>query len=354
MKNKSKGKVLVALSGGVDSAVAAKLLLNQGYEVSGIFLNFWKPQGEKGFENRCCSMLAARDARKVAETLGIPFYTYDFSTVFKNKVVDYFLDTYQKGKTPNPCAVCNREVKIGALLETALAWGFDYLSTGHYVIFKNGQMYQGVDEAKDQSYFLHYLSGKQLAKMLFPLGEYKKPEVRKLAQKFKLPVATKAESQEVCFVSTNKDDFLKKNLKTLQAGKIKDAKGKVLGEHQGLELFTLGQRKGINIGGTGPYYVAQKKMKTGDLIVSTDFSDPLILAKEITVKNFNWIQVPKSPEFNATVVVRYHQKPEKCIIKVLNKKKCQIIFQKPLRAVSPGQSAVVYKGKQLLGGGEIC
>ena len=353
MKKIVKKKVLVALSGGVDSAVATKLLIDQGYDVSTMFLSFWKPKGEKGFENRCCSSIASRDAKTVAETLGAPFHTYNFSELFKRKVVDYFLDSHIKGKTPNPCAVCNREVKIGALLETAMAWGFDYLATGHYVTFKNGKLYKGIDDNKDQSYFLHYLSAKKLSKILFPLGEYNKTQVRALAKKFKLPVATKSESQEVCFIPKTKNDFLEKNLDKLSPGNIKDTKGNVLGKHSGIELFTLGQRKGINIGGTGPYYVAKKKMKQKDIVVTTDFNDPMMLTKEIMVKNFNWVNTPKTDEIKAAVAIRYHQKPEKCIIKIVNKKRCQIVFNKAIRAVSPGQSAVVYKGRKMLGGGEI-
>ena len=219
--------------------------------------------------------------------------------------------------------------------------------------FKNGKLYKGIDDNKDQSYFLHYLSAKKLSKILFPLGEYNKTQVRALAKKFKLPVATKSESQEVCFIPKTKNDFLEKNLDKLSPGNIKDTKGNVLGKHSGIELFTLGQRKGINIGGTGPYYVAKKKMKQKDIVVTTDFNDPMMLTKEIMVKNFNWVNTPKTDEIKAAVAIRYHQKPEKCIIKIVNKKRCQIVFNKAIRAVSPGQSAVVYKGRKMLGGGEI-
>ncbi|HNV12709.1 MAG TPA: tRNA 2-thiouridine(34) synthase MnmA [bacterium] len=360
-KDKIKEKVLVAISGGVDSAVAAKLLIDDGYDVSGIFLNFWKEPGEQNSENKCCSLEAQLDAKKVCLSLGIPFYTFNFSSKFKKEVVDNFLNEYQIGNTPNPCVVCNKKIKIGGLLEYAKSLGFNYLATGHYVKIKKCPdgfyLFKGVDKNKDQSYFLYTLEQKQLKNLLFPLGNLKKPKVRQIASKSGLPVASKNESQEICFISGKRhNDFLKKYLK-LKPGKIiLWPENKIIGEHQGLPLYTIGQRRGIDIGGTGPYYAASFDYQKKYLYVVKNFDDPILYGKEMLVKNFYWTN-KKNLKFplKTKVVIRYRHKAVSCVVEPLTKKKLlKVKFLRKQRAITFGQSAVFYNGSQVLGGGIIC
>lgn len=359
-KSSKRKKVLVAISGGVDSAVAAKLLIEKGYDVSGIFLNFWKESGKETSENKCCSLEAQLDAKKVCLFLGIPFYTFNFSRKFKKDVVDNFLSEYQVGNTPNPCVVCNKKIKIGGLLEYAKSLGFDFLATGHYVRIKKNQnsfyLLRGLDENKDQSYFLYTLKQSQLKKLLFPLGNLKKPEVRRIASKDDLPVASKSESQEICFISGKRhNDFLKKYLK-LKPGKIKLWPGNlVIGEHQGLPLYTIGQRRGIDIGGTGPYYAASFDYKNNDLYVVKNFDDPILYGKEMLVKDFYWVN-KKNLKFplKTKVVIRYRHKAVTCTVESAKNKMLRVIFFRRQRAITPGQSAVFYSGNKVLGGGIIC
>ncbi len=357
LKNK---KVLVAISGGVDSAVSAHLLIQAGYSVSGIFLNFWKDNSEPSSENKCCSIQAQMDAKKVCLNLGIPFYTFDFSKAFKKEVVDNFLNEYAIGRTPNPCVVCNKKIKIGGLLEYAKSLGFDYLATGHYgYIEKDGKdykMFRGVDKNKDQTYFLYTLNQKQLSKLLLPLGKLKKPAVRQIAKKAGLLVASKSDSQEICFISGKRhNDFLKKYLK-LKPGEIRLlGDNKKVGEHQGLSLYTIGQRRGIEIGGDGPYYVAQFDYDKDILYVVRNFNDTILYSSSMTLTDVNWMNL-KELKFplRADVVIRYQHKPVKCLIDY-NKKNntAQVKFFKIQRAITPGQSAVFYRDSEVLGGGII-
>lgn len=361
MINNNKKKVLVAISGGVDSAVAAKLLIDEGYDVSGIFLNFWKESGEKNAENKCCSLEAQLDAKKVCLSLGIPFYTFNFSSKFKKEVVDNFLSEYKAGRTPNPCVVCNKKIKIGGLLKYAKSLGFNYLATGHYVKVENVagkyNMLKGVDRNKDQSYFLYTLEQKQLKYLLFPLGKFKKPQVREIARKAGLPVASKSESQEICFISGKRhNDFLKKYLK-LKSGNIKLwPENKIIGEHQGLPLYTIGQRRGIDIGGTGPYYAAKFDHQNNDLYVVKNFNDLILYDKEMLLGNLCWtdkksIKLP----LRAKVVIRYRHKPVSCLLEKFEKKNfLRVRFFRKQRAITSGQSAVFYDGNNILGGGIIC
>jgi tRNA-uridine 2-sulfurtransferase len=359
MKNKNK-KVLVAISGGVDSAVSAHLLIQAGYAVSGIFLNFWKDNSEPSSENKCCSLQAQMDAKKVCLNLGIPFYTFNFSKVFKKEVVDNFLNEYAIGRTPNPCVVCNKKIKIGGLLGYAKSLGFDYLATGHYAYIekKDGahRMYRGVDKNKDQTYFLYTLNQKQLSKLILPLGKLKKPAVRQIAKKAGLLVAEKSDSQEICFISGKRhNDFLKKHLK-LKPGEIRLlGDDKKVGEHQGLALYTIGQRRGIEIGGDGPYYVAQFDYKKNVLYVVRNFNDTILYSPSMTLANVNWMNL-KELKFplKADVVFRYQHKPVKCLIDYDKKNNtAQVKFFKIQRAITPGQSAVFYRDSEVLGGGII-
>ncbi|HPT08637.1 MAG TPA: tRNA 2-thiouridine(34) synthase MnmA [bacterium] len=366
-KNRRK-KVLVAVSGGVDSAVAAKLLIEAGYQVSGIFLNFWKDDSslhyENIVENKCCSLQAQMDAKKVCLNLGINFFTYNFSKVFKKEVVDNFLDEYAHGRTPNPCVICNKKIKIGGLIEYAKSLGFDYIATGHYsriekIIKKNKtiyEMYRGSDKNKDQSYFLYTLNQKQLSHLLLPLGKMKKPKVRQIAKQAGLLVAEKSDSQEICFIpGKHHNDFLKKYLK-LKSGVIKLwSSGEIIGKHQGLSLYTIGQRRGIDASGTGPYYAAKFDTKNNILYVVKNFNDPILYHQTMDVKNINWID-EKSLKFplKAEIVIRYRHKAVTGLINYDQKKNmAHIKFARKQRAVTSGQSAVFYDKNKVLGGGII-
>ncbi|MBU2545124.1 tRNA 2-thiouridine(34) synthase MnmA, partial [Patescibacteria group bacterium] len=264
MEEKRK-KVIVAMSGGVDSSVAAALLKKEGFDVVGVFMRFWG-------DGKCCTPESEKRARLVCEKLGIPFYVFNFQKEFKKKVVDYFSKQEKSGLTANPCVVCNKEIKFGLLFKKALSLDADYIATGHYAIYKDGRLYKGKDKDKDQSYFLWKLNQKVLKHVLFPVGNYTKPEIVKLAKKFKLPVSGIKESQDICFkVEFNKNP-----------GEIIDTNKKIVGEHQGLWFYTIGQRKGIGLAG-GPYYVLSKDVKKNILIVTKKEKD--LYKKELLVKN---------------------------------------------------------------------
>lgn len=355
---KSPPRVLVAMSGGVDSSVAAQLLKNQGYDVSGVFLHFWKDEsaGEKA-ENRCCSLESLLDAKAVAAKIGIPLYTFNFSDQFKEAVVDNFLSEYQSGRTPNPCVVCNKKIKIGLLLRQARALGFDYVATGHYLEIKKVgreyQLFKAKDKAKDQTYFLYTFGQEELKHLLFPLGKYIKPQVRKLAEKFELTVAAKPESQDICFLSGDHNNFLKKYLK-LVPGDIKVLEtGEKIGEHQGLPLYTIGQRRGL-VGGNGPYYVAKFDYRKNILYVVKEWNQAILYQSGLIAKKVNWLsdKLPKRA-INCEAVIRYGHKAVKCTVKPKNKTDYLVEFKSKQRAVTPGQSVVFYDKKQVLGGGII-
>lgn len=357
---KKKLKILVAMSGGVDSSVSAQLLKNQGYEVSGVFLNFWKDETDpEKKENKCCSLESLLDAKAVAEKIGIEFFTLDFSKDFKKAVVDYFLSEYEAGRTPNPCIACNKHIKIGLLLKKAKEMGFDGVASGHYLKRedRDGQVmvYRAKDKSKDQSYFLYTFSQAEIKKLYFPLGKYTKNEVRNIAAKHGLPTASKAESQDICFLSGSHNVFLKRHLK-LKPGPIKRREdNKIIGEHQGLPLYTIGQRKGIAVGGTGPYYVAEKNKSTNTLWVVSSWSDDLLYRKNFFINQVNWMD-KKRPDLplNCQVIIRYGHKALPCRVETdRGRGRLKIILQKATRAVTAGQSAVFYQRNRVLGGGVI-
>ena len=337
-------KVIVAMSGGVDSSVAAALLKSRGYDVSGVFMKFWSPKSNDGRENKCCSLDAKLDAKRVAMRLDIPFYVINAQKEFKKKVVDYFINEYKKGNTPNPCVECNRHIKFKILLDKAIELGADYIATGHYAKIKSGKLMVAKDKQKDQSYFLWQLNQKQLDRVLFPLGDYTKDQVRLMAKKFRLSVYRKPDSQEVCFINTRIHEFLSSRIHTNKGPMITND-GKIIGEHKGLIFYTIGQRKGIEIGGIGPFYVVKKDFEKNALIVSKSEKD--LLRKEMVLKNINWLS-GKSYFGKCKVKIRSTAKIVGATIKG-NK----IVFKQPQRAITSGQSAVIYKDNQLIGGGII-
>ena len=359
MKYSNKKTICVAMSGGVDSSVAAALLQKQGYQVIGLFMRFWSdPKALKSNpQNRCCSLESYEDAKKVAQQLGFKLYTLNLKQPFKKYVVDYFLKSFQQGLTPNPCIQCNQFIKFDLFLKKAKALGANYIATGHYAqVKKQGSSYQllkAKDLVKDQSYFLYRLKQKQLKQILFPIGDYTKPRVRELARKFGLKTHSKSDSQEICFIpEKNHNDFLKRYLK-LKPGPISDQKNQEICQHEGLPLYTIGQRKGIGIGGGTPYYVVSKDAKKNVLYVTTNPQDQGLFSKELTVQDLIWISGNKpSKDLNITAKIRstHQAQPAKLVIQG---RKVRVVFTKPQRAIAPGQSVVFYQRDKVLGGGII-
>lgn len=347
-------KIISAISGGLDSAVATALLKEKGYKVVALFLKFYR-KDFKGNEKRCCSPMAERRAREVAKILKIPFFSFCIKKEFEKEVINYFLKEIKKGKTPNPCIVCNKKIKFGLLLKKAFSLEGDFLATGHYAKIKKKNNYfhlfRAKDKKRDQSYFLYSLDQNQLSKIIFPLGDLKKEEVKKLAQKFKLkPVLNIFESRELCFVEKDLFSFLRKHL-GLKEGKILDKNKKEIGVHQGAFLYTIGQRKGLSLSG-GPFYVLKKDLKRNLLIVSKNEKD--LFKKETIAEKISWIvSEPKLPLL-VKVKIRYKSPLISAILKEkLGPQKFKIIFKKPQRAPTPGQAIVFYKGEEVLGGGII-
>lgn len=353
----NKKKVLIAMSGGVDSSVAAALLKERGFEVIGVFMKFWQSIGGK--ENRHCSSESEKRARSVAGKLGVPFYVFDFEKEFKKKVVEYFLKEQKAGLTPNPCVVCNKEIKFGLLFEKLKQMKADYIATGHYArICREVQssklkikkykykLLKGKDRQKDQSYFLWRLNQKILKKTLFPVGGQTKEETRRLAKKFKLPVLDIPESMEICFVQNTTADFLRKHIES-KPGKIIDNKGNNVGSHQGIWFYTIGQRRGIGLAG-GPFYVLKKDFKKNIIVVTKNKRD--LEQKKLRFERTNWI-LGKKPKVSSdlTAKIRYGVKSMKCVLKDKN----VVIFDKSQKAITPGQSIVFYQKNELLGGGII-
>jgi tRNA-uridine 2-sulfurtransferase len=336
IKRKNKIRVLSAISGGIDSSVCSALLKEQGYDVVGIFMRI----SDNSFKSE-------KKARLVAKRLNIPLRVLDLRKEFRKKVIDYFIKEYKAGRTPNPCVVCNYEIKFEILIKKALSLKADFIATGHYARIKNGKLLKGVDKEKDQSYFLWKLKKKQLEEILFPIGGYEKKQVREIAKEFNLPTAEYPESQEVCFIDGTVNNFLKKYLKT-KPGKILDMNRKEIGTHNGLWFYTIGQRKGIGISG-GPYYVVNKDFRSNNLIVSKNSRD--LYKKELTAGNVNWIDSLKFPS-KVMAKIRYRSALSPAVISK-KKGKIKVAFLKSQKAITPGQSVVFYRNQQLLGGGII-
>jgi tRNA-specific 2-thiouridylase len=349
-------RVIVAMSGGVDSSVAAALLVEQGYDVTGLMLHLWSEPGP-GVENRCCTPEAVEDARSVARTLGISFHLINCARRFQERVVKYFIREYACGHTPNPCLICNRDIKFGYLLDMALSLDADYLATGHYArVCQVGGQYQllrGADRAKDQSYVLHMLGQVHLRHALFPLGMYTKSQVRALAEKFSLPVADKQESQDVCFV---RDQDYRRFLRTyapeaVRTGPILDTAGQEIGQHQGLPFYTIGQRRGLGIAWPEPLYVLSIDLARNALIVGPASQ---LGRRSLTVRDVTFV-AGAPPPFPApvTVKIRYTGNEVGAILYPGDEGSIRIALDEPLRDITPGQGAVFYQGEIVLGGGII-
>jgi tRNA-specific 2-thiouridylase len=338
-------KVFVAMSGGVDSSVAAALLKQTGFDLAGAHLVCW---------DECEQMEERRDALRVALQLNIPFLTFDFREEYKRLVFETMIREYAEGRTPNPDVLCNREIKFGVFLERALESGADYVATGHYVRVRSGdyglELLEGIDKKKDQSYFLGALSRRQLEHCLFPVGKYTKGQVREMARQLKLPTAEKKDSQGLCFVGKVKFGYFLRGLLPAREGVVATSNGKVIGKHDGVAFYTIGQRHGLGIGGGMPYYVAEKNSVTNTLVVGKGPNDPVLFKKEILVNQLNWIS-----EFrrgHCEVRIRYRQ-PRVPAEVITETDRVRVLFHTPQRGVAPGQSAVFYDRERLLGGGII-
>lgn len=357
MAGESGKKVVVAMSGGVDSSVAAALLQQQGYEVIGMMMRLWSEPGTES-ANRCCTPDSMALARRVAAKLGIPFYALDAREIFRNTVVEAFIDGYAKNETPNPCLVCNRHIRWEFLLQHALDLGASWMATGHYARLRQDSsgsfhLLRAVDLTKDQSYVLHVLGQDQLQHALFPLGEYTKPEVRQLARDFNLPVAERAESQDLCFLGEGDyRSFLLRHAPLVhQPGPIISRSGSRLGEHQGLAFFTIGQRKGLGVASPVPLYVIEKDAANNALIVGTQDE---LGKSDLLAGPVHWIsgQPPALP-FHADVKVRYKAHQAEAELTPLADGYIHGRFAASLRDITPGQAAVFYQGDECLGGGII-
>jgi tRNA-specific 2-thiouridylase len=353
----SKRRVLVGMSGGVDSSVTAHLLKQQGYDVVGVTMKVWPQDCISRAEDKCCGPAAIADARGVAHKLAIPHYVVDEADHFQRLVIDYFSSEYQAGRTPNPCVMCNELLKFGKLWSKAAALGADYIATGHYAIIEHLEsgpvLRKGRDARKDQSYFLFSLSRRQLGRALMPLGSMTKPEIREIARQLGLRVADKADSQEICFVpGRDYKEFLRSSVSEgeFQRGGIYSVDGTRLGEHDGIEMFTIGQRKGLPGGSPRPLYVVDIDPQTSRVIVGSQ--DDLI-REEFEADRVNWLVPVEALPRQVSVKMRYAHPGTPATLELLDGHRARVHLQVPQRAITPGQAAVFYDGDRVVGGGWI-
>ncbi len=358
--NSSKEKIMVGMSGGVDSSVSAYLLMQQGYEVEGLFMKNWE---EDDTEEYCSASVDLADARQVCDNLRIPLHTVNFSSEYWDNVFEYFLNEYRAGRTPNPDVMCNKEIKFKAFLEHAQRLGASRIATGHYVrsgkIDDEAVLMRGLDTNKDQSYFLYLLNQHQISQALFPVGELDKSEVRQIAEQQKFDVFNKKDSTGICFIGERKfKDFLQRFI-PVQPGSIESIDGETLGDHSGLMYYTIGQRQGLGIGGTesgseAPWYVIEKDLASNTLIVAQGHDHPKLFYSQCRITDLHWIsQSPADMTVSCTAKIRYRQADQSCKISAYEDDRATINFDQPQRAITPGQSLVLYNNDVCLGGGTI-
>ncbi|MFN8633397.1 MAG: tRNA 2-thiouridine(34) synthase MnmA [Chloroflexota bacterium] len=358
----SRKRVIVGMSGGVDSSVTAGLLVEQGYDVVGITLNLWpelEGAPEDAREDACCALGAVEDARRVADRLGIKYYVMNFRETFEEKVIKDFVGEYARGRTPNPCVRCNQFIKFDALLARAAQFGADYVATGHYARVEQDPetrrwlLRKAADPSKDQSYVLYVMTQDRLERALFPLGQLSKSETRKLAEEWRLPVAKKPESQDICFVPYKRyTEFLERHApESLQEGPILDQAGTRVGTHQGIALHTIGQRRGLGLTTREPRYVTSLDAGTNTVTIGT--LDDLARA-ECTLEDVNWVKLaePTAP-VRTLARIRYRAELVPATVTAEPGARARVVFDEPQRAVTPGQAVVFYDGEYVVGGGTI-
>lgn len=354
-------KVVVGMSGGVDSSVAAWLLKEQGYDVIGVTMQIWQDEdtGIQEMEGGCCGLSAVDDARRVAMDLGIPYYVMNFKKEFKNQVIDYFVQEYMEGRTPNPCIACNRYVKWESLLHRSLAIGADLIATGHYARIEElpgGRfaLRQSVTAAKDQTYALYNLTQEQLKRTLMPVGSYHKEEIRDLAKKLGLPVAHKPDSQEICFIPDHDyAAFIEEYAgKTLPEGNFVDREGNILGRHKGISHYTVGQRKGLNLSMGHPVFVTAIRPETNEVVIGENED---VFTDVVRCRKLNWMAFEGlfGEEREVWAKIRYSHKGAPCRIREIGEDLVECRFAEPVRAATPGQAVVFYTGDYVAGGGTI-
>jgi tRNA-specific 2-thiouridylase len=352
----SNERVVIAMSGGVDSSVAAALLVEQGYQVIGLMLRLWSEPGG-GADNRCCTPDAVDLARRVADALDIPFYLFNVEAPFRSHVVDYFVREYAAGRTPNPCLMCNRHIRFDVLLRRTLAMEARYLATGHYVRLRRAdgryRLLKAVDVDKDQSYVLYMLNQETLPHLLFPLGDYTKHQVRQMARQRGLPVADRAESQDLCFLADGDyRPFLQKNApQAIQPGPIVTRSGQVLGQHSGLPFYTIGQRRGLGIAAPEALYVLEMNAARNALVVGAAAE---LGRAELTASHVSYVSGQTPPEpLRITAKIRYRANETPALLTPLPDDRAALRFDAPLRDITPGQGVVFYREEKVIGGGII-
>ena len=361
--NMKKQKIIVGMSGGVDSSVAALLLIEQGYDVEGLFMKNWEEDDD---EDYCAATIDLKDATNICDTLGIKLHSINFSSEYWDRVFQHFLDEYSAGRTPNPDILCNKEIKFRAFLEHAQTLGAEKIATGHYArtreMDNKTQLLRGKDINKDQSYFLHALNQHQLSHTLFPIGEYDKPAIRELAKNNNLITHDKKDSTGICFIGERRfNTFLEKFLPA-KPGEIKTVDGEIIGNHNGLMYYTLGQRKGLGIGGLKeseeePWYVVGKDLLNNILKVAQGHNHPAMFHNTLEASQINWIDDSETADISTltklTAKIRYRQSDQKCTLQEIDSENCRIHFDDAQRAITPGQSVVFYQDEVCLGGGVI-